>query len=135
SATPSANGWIDTINYFIMFNFYKNKTQFLREHGIYKDLYLGNRTVKVVDDLTEKDELKEKYNSFSIKLSKEDCLDLPPLVFENVYFKPSKEYKEIKKDRVLEVDDELVMYDTLSKLQHGLRYYANQQNQLKYIQM
>lgn len=135
SATPSANGWIDTMNYFIMFGFYKNKTQFLREHAIYKDLYLGTRTVKVVDDFTEKDELKEKYNSFSIKLGKEDCLDLPPLVFEDIHFKPSKEYKEIKKDRVLEVDDDVVMYDTLSKLQHGLRYYANQKDKLKYIEM
>ena len=135
SATPSANGWIDTMNYFIMFGFYKNKTQFLREHAIYKDLFLGTRKVKVVEDFRAEDELKENYLSFSIKLAKEDCLDLPPLVFEDIYFKPSKEYKEIKKDRVLEVDDDVVMFDTLSKLQHGLRYYANQKDKLKYIEM
>lgn len=135
SATPSANGWIDTMNYFIMFGFYKNKTQFLREHAIYKDLFLGTRKVKVVEDFRAEDELKENYLSFSIKLAKEDCLDLPPLVFENIYFKPSKEYKSIKKDRVLEIDDDVVMFDTLSKLQHGLRYYANQKDKLKYIEM
>lgn len=136
SATPNANGWIDTINYFIMFGFYKNKTQFLKKHAIYEDMYVGRpRPVKVVADFTDKDELKRKYNTFAIELSKDEALDLPPLVFEDVYFKPSKEYKIIEKDRVLEVDNELILYDSISKLQHGLRYYANQKDKLKYIEM
>lgn len=136
SATPSANGWIDTINYMIMFGHYKNKTQFLKEHAIYKDMFIGRpRPVKVVDDFTDKDKLKEIYQSFSIKLSKDDALDLPPLIFEDVQFKPTKEYKVIEKDRVLEVEEELVLYDSVSKLQHGLRYYANQADKLKYAEM
>ena len=44
---------------------------------------------------------------------------------------PSKEYKIIEKDRVL--DDEL--FDNISKLQHGLRYHANQKDKLKYTEM
>lgn len=136
SATPNANGWIDTINYFIMFGFYKNKTEFLRKHAIYKDMYVGRpRPIKVVDDFKYKDELKRKYNTFSIELSKDEALDLPPLVFENVYFNPSKEYKKIKKDRVLSIDGELRLFDTLSSLQYGLRYYANQKDKLKYAEM
>lgn len=136
SATPNSNGWIDTINYFIMFGFYKNKTQFLKKHAIYEDMYVGRpRPVKVVADFTDKDELKRKYNTFAIELSKEEALDLPPLVFEDVYFKPSREYKTIEKDRVLEVDNELILYDSISKLQHGLRYYANQKDKLKYAEM
>lgn len=136
SATPNANGWIDTINYFIMFGHYKNKTEFLRKHAIYKDLYVGRpRPIKVVDDFKGKDELKRKYNTFSIELSKDEALDLPPLVFENIYFKPSTEYKKIKKDRVLSIDGELRLFDTLSSLQYGLRYYANQKDKLKYAEM
>lgn len=136
SATPSANGWIDTINYMIMFGHYKNKTQFLKEHAIYKDMFIGRpRPVKVVDDFTEKDKLKTLYQSFSVKLSKDDALDLPPLVFEDVQFMPTKEYKTIEKDRVLEVEEELILYDSISKLQHGLRYYANQADKLKYTEM
>src|SRR5690625_4666253 len=136
SATPNANGWIDTINYFIMFGFYKNKSEFLRKHAIYKDLYVGRpRPVKVVDDFKDKEKLQQMYNTFAIKLSKDKALDLPPLIFENVYFKPSPEYNKIKKDRVLKVNDELILYDSISKLQHGLRYYANQKDKLKYIEM
>lgn len=132
SATPSANGWIDTISYMIMFGYYKNKTQFLKKHAIYEDLYIGRpRPVKVVSDFTDQEELKKIYQSFSIKLAKEDCLDLPQLIYEDVSFKPTKEYKTIEKDRVL--GDEL--YDTISKLQHGLRYYANQKDKLKYSEM
>ena len=136
SATPNANGWEDAINYFIMFGYYKNKTQFLKKHAIYEDMYVGRpRPVKVVSDFTDKEELQKKYNSFAIELSKDEALDLPPLVFEDVYFKSTKEYKTIEKDRVLEVDGELILYDSISKLQHGLRYYANQKNKLKYTEM
>lgn len=132
SATPSSNGWGDTIAYMIMFGYYKNKTQFLKEHAIYDDMYVGRpKPVKVVSDYKDQEKLKEIYQSFSVKLAKEDCLDLPGIVFEDISFKATKEYNIISKDRVLE--DEL--YDTVPKLQHGLRYYANQADKLKYSEM
>src|SRR5690606_33870425 len=115
SATPSSNGWGDTIAYMIMFGYYKNKTQFLREHAIYNRIDYGNGPVNVVSDFRDQEKLQELYQSFSIKLAKEDRLDLPPLVFEKIHFKPSKEYSIIKKDRVL--DEEL--FDNIAKLQHG----------------
>lgn len=136
SATPSANGWIDTINYMIMFGYYKNKTQFLKRHAIYEDMYVGRpRPVKIVSDFTDQDELKEIYQSFSIKLSKDEALDLPPLIFETVNFERTKEYRTIEKDRVLSIDGEDILYDSISKLQHGLRYHANQKDKLKYSEM
>ncbi|WP_237670514.1 DEAD/DEAH box helicase [Virgibacillus halodenitrificans] len=131
SATPSSNGWGDTIAYMIMFGYYKNKTQFLKEHAIYEEKYFGPRPTKVVSDYKDQDKLKQIYQSFSIKLSKDEALDLPGIVFEDVSFKSTKEYKIIEKDRVL--DDE--MYDTIPKLQHGLRFYANQVDKLKYSEM
>ncbi|WP_244445002.1 DEAD/DEAH box helicase [Oceanobacillus jeddahense] len=142
SATPASNGWGDTMNYFIMFGFEKNKTQFEKQYAIKEPLYRAGKPVmyggkqmeKVVGWKQEK-LLKERFESFSIKLSKDDALDLPPLVFEDIHFKKSSEYNKIKKDRVLTIDGELIAYDTLPKLQHGLRYYANQSDKLKYAEM
>ncbi|WP_241745357.1 helicase-related protein [Lysinibacillus sphaericus] len=135
SATPSSNGWGDTINYFIMFNLAQSKTQFEREFGIFDTLYLGQRRVNRVVGWTRENVLKQMYQSFSVKLSKDDCLDLPPMVNEDVFFKRSTEYLKLKKDRILEVDGEKVVYDTYPKLAQGLRFYANQKNKLEYIEM
>lgn len=135
SATPSSNGWGDTINYFLMFGFYRNKTQFMREHAIYRTLFLGDRQVKKVDDWKGKDQLKQLYQSISVKLSKDECLDLPPIIFKDVHFNRSKEYEVIRKNRVLELPNETIAYDNVMKLQHGLRFYANQTNKLAYTEM
>ncbi|MGG2113986.1 DEAD/DEAH box helicase [Lysinibacillus pakistanensis] len=135
SATPSSNGWGDTINYFIMFNLAQSKSQFEREFGIFDTLYLGQRRVNKVVGWTHENVLKQMYQSFSVKLSKDDCLDLPPMVIEDVTFKRSTEYLKLKKDRILEVNGEKVVYDTYPKLAQGLRYYANQKNKLEYIEM
>lgn len=135
SATPSSNGWIDTINYFLMFGFYKNKTQFMKRHAIYETKFFGNKTVKVVSDWKEQDYLKQLYQSISTKLSKDECLDLPPLVFEDVFFKKSKEYEIVRKYRVLETKEGKIAFDTIMKLQHGLRYYVNQKDKLAYTEM
>lgn len=135
SATPSSNGWIDTINYFLMFRFYKNKTEFLKRHAIYETKHFGDRSVKVISGWKEQQHLKRLYQSISTKLSKEQCLDLPPLVFEDVHFQPSKEYKIIQKDRVLETKEGKIAFDTLMKLRHGFRFYANQKDKLAYTEM
>jgi SNF2 family DNA or RNA helicase len=135
SATPSSNGWSDTINYMLMFNFYKNKTHFIREHAIHESKFFGKKQIKVISGWKHEEMLKGLYQSISTKLSKEDCLDLPPLVFEDVSFKVSKEYEIIRKKRVLEVEGEQVAYDTVMKLQHGLRFYANKKEKLSYTEM
>src|SRR5690606_8364324 len=87
SATPASNGWEDTIAYMIMFGFYKNKTQFLREHAIYEKKYFGPSPVNVIVGWKNQKKLRQLYQSISVKLSKEEALDLPPLVFEDVFFK------------------------------------------------
>ena len=46
-------------------------------------------------------------------------------------FQPSKEYKTLRKTRVL--NDEA--FDNIPKLIHGLRYWANQEDKLSYIEM
>ncbi|MGG3987712.1 helicase-related protein [Bacillus smithii] len=131
SATPSSNGWEDTINYMLMFGFYRNKTQFLREHAVYEKKYFGPNAVNVISGWKKEEKLKNLYGDISVKLSKDDCLDLPPLVVEDIFFKVSKEYKIIERDRVLGE----TLYDTNMSLQHGLRFYANQTDKLKYTEM
>jgi len=131
SATPSANGWEDTIAYMIMFGFFKNKTQFLREHAIYEKKYFGPSPVNIVVGWKNEKKLKYLYQSISVKLSKDECLDLPDLVFDDIYFNVSDEYRTIQKTRVLNN----VLYDTTMSLQHGLRFYANQKDKLKYTEM
>lgn len=115
SATPSSNGWADTINYMLMFNFYRNKTQFIKEHAIHETKFFGQKQIKVIADWKDQDKLKMLYQSISTKLSKDDCLDLPPLIFEDVYFKVSKEYEIIRKKRVLETENGPIAYDTVMK--------------------
>lgn len=134
TATAAAT-WEDTMNYFIMWGFYKNKTQFMREHAIYSDMFLGNRVIKKPTDWTKKEELKEKFNSFSVQKPTEYFVDLPDTRTKNISFKKSPEYNKVLKDRVLETDDELILFDTQPKLQAGLRYYANQTDKLKYTEM
>ncbi len=126
TATPMANGWEDSINYFIMFGFVKNKTQFNREHAVFENIKMGNISFPKIVGWRNEDQLKDWYKSFTVTISKKEALDLPPLFKQDIHFNPSKEYKILQKDRVL--DDEA--YDTLPKLMHGLRFYANQKDKL-----
>lgn len=126
TATPMANGWEDSYNYFIMFGFFKNKTQMNREHAIYQHVQMGERTIPKIAEWRDEDRLEAMYQSFTVTISKDEALDLPALQFEDIYFNKSKEYKILDRDRVL--GDEI--YDTMPKLMHGLRYYANQKEKL-----
>lgn len=131
SGTPASNNVGDMINYFIMFGFTKNKTQFNRDYGIWEQKFFGAKTVNAVSDYSQKDKLLNWYQSFTTSVKKDDVLDLPPIIFETVRFEPSKEYKIIAKDRVL--NDKA--YDNPSALMHGLRENANLKDKVDYLKM
>lgn len=131
TATPMSNGWEDSYNYFIMFGIFNNKTQMNREHAVFETKYFGPRSFKQIVGWSNEEKLEESYKSFAISIDKNDALDLPPLVFNKIFFKPSKEYKELKKNRVL--ND--IAYDTPPKLGAGLRYHTNQKQKLDYLKM
>ncbi|ALS03371.1 DNA helicase [Enterococcus silesiacus] len=131
TATPASNGWEDTYNYFIMFGYFKNKKEMNDRHALWGTMFLGNRRIPKIEGWKYEEELQEMYNSFTISISKDDALDLPPLVIKDVPFVRASEYQKISKDRVYEDVD----YDTPSKLAHGLRFYANQKDKLEYIKM
>ncbi|MBP5426696.1 MAG: hypothetical protein J6Y29_02190 [Clostridiales bacterium] len=125
SATPIPNGWEDSINYFKMFNLTKNKTSFIRDNAITSMEY-GYMEILGWRNPTK---LKNMWSSISRRLGKEEAIDLPSLVFEDIHFKPSTIYKVIKKDRIY--DD--VLYDNQMKLRHGLRLYTNLDKKIEYI--
>ena len=125
SATPIPNGWEDSINYFKMFGLTKNKTSFIRDNAITS---LDYGYLEIIGWKNE-DKLKNMWKLISRHLSKDEAVDLPPLVFEDIYFKPSNIYKVIKKDRIY--DD--VLYDNQMKLRHGLRLYTNLKDKIEYI--
>ena len=125
SATPIPNGWEDSINYFKMFGLIKNKTSFIRENAITTMDY-GYLEIVGWRNPTK---LKNMWTSISRRLGKDEATDLPPLVFEEIHFKPSKIYKEIKKNRVWNS----VFYDNQMKLRHGLRLNTNLEQKIDYF--
>lgn len=131
SGTPASNDIGDMINYFIMFGFAKNKTQFNRDYGVWGQKFFGAKTINVVNDYQHKDRLFDWYESFTTSVKKDDVLDLPAIIFETVKFKPSKEYQTIQKDRVL--NDKA--YDNPSSVMHGLREHANTKDKIEYLKM
>ena len=131
TATPMSNGWIDSYNYFIMFGCFRNKTDMNRQHAVFTDFNFGARVVKKITSWRNEDILNRYFERFSISISKDDALDLPPLITRAVTFKPSKSYRELKRNRVLNGE----LFDTVPKLMHGLRYHANQKDKLEYLEM
>lgn len=125
SATPIPNGWEDSINYFKMFNFIKNKTQFLNNYA------LTTRIHGYVEVVSWKNiaKLTNMWRQISRRLDKSNAIDLPPLVFKNIYFNVSNTYKRIKKDKIYKN----VLYDSQMKLRHGLRLNTNLDKKLEYI--
>lgn len=125
SATPIPNGWEDSINYFKMFNKVKNKTAF------YNNFCEINRRFGYlqIEGYKNEDVLLDYWKSISKRLSKDDALDLPTLIFENVHFKASSKYKHILKNRVWE--DEI--YDNTMNFRHALRCSTSLEDKVKYL--
>ena len=131
TATPASNGWEDTYNYFIMFGYFKSKKEMNDRYAKWGTMYLGNRRIPKIEGWINEDQLHDKYHSFTVSISKDEALDLPPLVFEDVKFMRSPDYDKVAKQRVLGAEE----FDTPSKLAHGLRYHANQKDKLDYAEM
>lgn len=125
SATPIPNGWEDSINYFKMFGLTKNKTSFIRNNAITTMQY-GYLEIIGWQNETK---LKNMWKLISKRLSKDEAIDLPNLIFKDIHFKPSNIYKTIKKDRIY--ND--VLYDNQMKLRHGLRLNTNLKSKIEYV--
>ena len=108
-----------------MFGLTKNKTQFIRNNAI---VSLDMGYMEIIGWINET-KLNNMWKLISKRLSKNECTDLPDLVFNEVHFKASSIYKKIKKDRVYDN----VLYDNQMKLRHGLRLNVNLKDKINYI--
>lgn len=108
-----------------MFGLTKNKTQFISNNAITTTRYGYLEILGWRNEI----KLKNMWSQISRRLNKNDATDLPPLVFENIYFKASPVYKKIKKDRVCDG----VIYDNQMKLRHGLRLNTSLKDKIDYI--
>lgn len=113
SATPLPNAWQDAANYFKIFGFVKNKTEFWRRY-VNEVNYKG---FPEVAGYWREPELTRLWNSAAKPLSKQLALDLPPITFVPVKLEPGPGYTKVQKERLFEGK----FLDNPSLLMHALR--------------
>lgn len=136
SATPMSNGWEDGINYFKAFGMTKNKTQFIKKYAVkeMKQRHDGKQYPVIIDWINEH-ELKENWQKIAIKRDASYFVELPELNELFIEFKKSSTYKELEKERLLEINGELIPFDTLPKLNAGRRKYGNPKEKIQHLEM
>ncbi|MDT3959500.1 helicase-related protein [Staphylococcus kloosii] len=131
SATPGES-WSKFMNYFIIFGFYKNKTEFLKKHAIYETKHFGGRSIKQIVDFQKTDVLERCWQSIATMKETSYFVDLPQVSERFVEFSKSNLYKQAAKDRVIDINDEQVILDSPPKLGATLRYLTNQKAKVAY---
>ena len=107
------------LDFFAQFNFLKKGLlgttsfyAFRARYAIMKQLVLRDRTVNVVDRYQNLDDLRERVEQHSFRVTKEQCLDLPPKVYKRRNVELTKEqrdiYKSLVDDAFAEVGDGFV---------------------------
>lgn len=127
SATPASNGYQDLGNYFAIFGFYSSGYKYEKAHAITEWTNWGYKEIKGWSNTEYIDKCWKAISSKA--LMKENCVDLPPLTFEECYFDAGKEYLTIKKDRYWNG----ILYDNTSKVIAGLRQSAGLKDKLDYL--
>lgn len=113
SATPLPNGWIDAANYYKIFGFIKNITDF-------KKRYCDIQTYKGFPEIRgywREGELQDYWNRIAKPLSKQRALDLPPITSVPVSLAAGPDYIKVQKERLF--GDKFL--DNPSALMHALR--------------
>jgi superfamily II DNA or RNA helicase len=113
SATPLPNGWIDAANYYKIFGFVKNITEFKNTYCIY-DNYKG---FPELQGYKHEGKLQGFWNSIAKPLPKKTALDLPPLTVVPVALSAGTKYLTIQRTRVYNEQ----FLDNPSALLHALR--------------
>lgn len=113
SGTPVPNGWIDVANYFKIFGFVSNITEF-------KKRYCNIQTYKGFPEIIgywHQDELQKRWNKIAKPLDKQLALDLPPVTFIPMSLPSGTEYLKLQKERIFGGK----FLDNPSALMHALR--------------
>lgn len=120
------------MNYFIIFGFYKNKTEFLKKHAIYETKHFGGRSIKQIVDFQHTYALERYWQTIATMKETSYFVDLPQVSERFVEFNKSTTYTQAAKDRVVEINGEQVILDSPPKLGATLRYLTNQKAKAAY---
>ncbi len=130
TATPGSK-IEEFVNYFILWGLVKNKTQFYKRYVIQQlnNKYFGKQFLEITGYQNE-DEFKSIIKSNSTRrLTVDDIIELPGLIEEYIYFKPSGIYKKTKNDRFYSSEP----LDSQIKLCTVLRQIAATKDKLEYL--
>jgi hypothetical protein len=75
-----------------------NQYSFRRRYAVTENILFGSRRVVQVVGFKNVPELTKKLSKFSYRVTKEQCLDLPPKIFEKRIVEMSKEQKQLYKE-------------------------------------
>ena len=125
----------DYCHYFMLWNKFKYKTHFEREFLIKDSLILGARNIPVVKGYKNLDKFSSILKQYSTsRLTVNDIVELPELIIKDVSLTPSKEYKDIKKNRILQLDNDVILLDTQIKLCTYLRQYVSPKEKISNLE-
>lgn len=113
SATPLPNAWQDAANYFKIFGYVKNKTEFWKT-------YVRETNVKGFPEIlgyNQEDRLQNMWNRVAKPLAKKQALDLAPITYIPVDLPPGPGYAKVQQERISEGR----FLDNPSALLHALR--------------
>src|SRR5699024_2064547 len=113
-----------------------NKTQIIKKYAVkeMKQRHDGKQYPVIIDWINEH-ELKENWQKIAIKRDASYFVELPELNELFIEFKKSSTYKELEKERLLEINGELIPFDTLPKLNAGRRKYGNPKEKIQHLEM
>lgn len=126
SATPASNGWVDVANYWKIFGFSRNKTDFYRRY-VNID---RSRGFPIVMGYNHSWELKKKWGQIAWELRKDDALDMPDQTWQTVRFKKPTKYTTTLAFRKDEHGD---LIENASKLSNVLRQSLTTSDKLNYL--
>lgn len=134
SATPGTKVE-DYCHYLMLWNKFKYKTHFENEFLIKDSLMLGSRKIPVVKGYKNLDKFSSILKLYSTsRLTVNDIVELPELILKDVSLTPSKEYKDIKKNRILKLDNDVILLDTQIKLCTYLRQYVSPKEKISHLE-
>ena len=127
SATPISNGWCDAANYFKIFGFVKNKTEFWRRY-VAED---RSRGFPIILGYWRTKELQDCWDKISFGLKKSALVGMPKQEFIGVDFKKPVVYGKILTLRVDMKTGEVI--ENPSKLASLLRQSLTTKDKLDYL--
>lgn len=132
SGTPTGGKYEELWSQCKLLGWNISKRLFWKQFIVTKTLDIGGCPIKVVTGYKNVDRLKTKLREYgAVFMKTEDVLTLPETMDQMVNVKTTKEYRQFKKDRVIEINGKTLIGDTpLTRLLY-LRQLAGMYNENK----